>query len=116
MNLQCPNCSSEDTQKLSLVMIKGGLFAKILRFGVIYAYNIWIPLVSVLSSIAFGFLFAMINVFLGLLVFFGILFAGYSARKWIKAKSKSKYAEVPVQMKQNGFQCNRCEHLFIPAT
>lgn len=116
MNLQCPNCSSEDTQKLSLLMTQAGLFAKIMRFGVIYAYNIWIPLVTFLSGIAFGFLFAMINGFLGLLVFVGILIAGYMARKWVKTKTRSQFADLRAQVQQDGFRCNRCAHTFIPAT
>lgn len=115
MNLTCPKCSSENTQKLTLVMNKGGLIAKGARFGAVYIYNVWIPLATVLGSIAFGIVFAMFNGYLGLLVFVGILFAGYAARKWLKGKTRSKFADVSDNMKQNGFQCNRCEHLFIPA-
>jgi hypothetical protein len=115
MNLNCPNCSSPDTQKLSLVMNKGGLMEKGARFGVAYAANIWIPLATVIFAVMFGFVFGLFNAFLGVLVFCGTIFAGYALRKWLKAKTKSKFADVAPAMKQSGFQCNRCEHLFIPA-
>jgi hypothetical protein len=84
------------------------------RFGAMYLYNVWIPLATVLGSIAFGIVFAMVNGYLGLLVFAGVLFAGYKARKLVKEKTRSKYADLPVQLKQNGFLCNRCEHMFLP--
>ena len=115
MNLTCPNCSSEDTQKLSLVMSKGGVTEKGAQLGVAYGTNILIPLMTVFISMLVGFMFALFNPILGLLVFAGCLYGGFSLRKWLKAKTKSKYADVPESMKQNGFQCNRCEHLFIPA-
>jgi threonine/homoserine/homoserine lactone efflux protein len=115
MDLNCPNCSSPDTQKLSLVMSKGGLMEKGAKFGVAYAANIWIPLATVIFAIMFGIVFAMMNTILGILVFCGVLYAGYAGRKWLKAKTKSKFADVAPAMKQSGFQCNRCEHLFIPA-
>src|ERR1700739_2919175 len=114
MNCNCPSGGGENTKKLSVVMNKGGLMAKSMRFGVVYVYNVWIPLASVLGAIAFGVVFAMINGYLGFLVFVGTLVAGYFARSWVKAKSRSKFADVPDQMKEYGFQCNRCEHLFIP--
>jgi ribose/xylose/arabinose/galactoside ABC-type transport system permease subunit len=96
-----------------MVMYKG-LFGKILRFGIVYVYNIWIPVASVFFGIAFGFVFGLFNATLGVLVFLATLTAGFFARKWIKAKAKSKYADLSDNMKQNGFQCKRCEHLFIP--
>ncbi len=84
------------------------------KLGAAYVYNIWIPVASVFFGILAGIVFAMINGYLGLLVFAGCLYGGYAARKWMKAKTKSKFADVPAQMKQNGFRCGRCEHLFIP--
>jgi hypothetical protein len=115
MNLNCPKCGSENTQKLSLVMNKGGMMEKGARFGVVYIYNVWIPLATVLGAIAFGIVFAMLSGYLGFLMFVGILVGGYFARKWVKAKTRSKFADVSPEMKANGFQCNRCENLFIPA-
>jgi hypothetical protein len=115
MNLNCPKCGAENTQKLSLVINKGGVLEKGARFGAAYVYNIWIPLATVLGAIAFGVVFAMFNGYLGFMVLVGILVAGYFARKWLKSKTRSKFADIPVQMKESGFQCNRCEHLFIPA-
>jgi len=114
MDLTCPKCKSEDTQKLTMVTSATGLFGKILRFGVVYVYNLWIPLASVFFGIAFGIVFAMFNGYLGFFAFVGTLAAGYFARKWVKAKSRSKFADLSDNMKQNGFQCKRCEHLFIP--
>jgi hypothetical protein len=115
MNLNCPNCSSPDTQKLSLAMNKGGLMEMGAKFGVAYAANIWIPVASVFFAIIFGIVFGMFNTYLGIIAFCAVLYAGWAGRKWLKAKTKSKFADVPPAMKQNGFQCNRCEHLFIPA-
>jgi hypothetical protein len=102
MELTCPKCKSEDTQKLTMVTDKG-LFGKFMRFGAVYIYNLWIPLASVFFGIAFGIVFAMFNGYLG-----------FFARKWVKAKTRSKFADLSDNMKQNGFQCKRCEHLFIP--
>jgi hypothetical protein len=115
MNFNCPTCGSENTQKLSLVMNKGGMAEKGARFGAMYVYNVWIPVATVLGAIAFGIVFAMSNGYLGFLVFVGILVGGYFARKAVKAKTRSKFADVSPQMKDSGFQCNRCEHLFVPA-
>jgi len=116
MNLTCPKCSSEDTQKLSLVMSQGGVAEKGAKLGASYGLNILLPLMTVIFSILIGVMFGLFNPLLGLIAFVGVLFGGYTLRKWLKAKVKSKYADLPAQMKQNGFQCNRCEHLFIPAT
>jgi hypothetical protein len=113
MELTCPKCKSEDTQKLTLVTDKG-LFGKMMRFGAVYVYNIWIPVASVFFGIAFGIAFGMFNGYLGFFAFAGILAAGYFARKWVKAKTRSKFANLSDNMKQSGFQCQRCEHLFIP--
>ena len=116
MDLNCPKCSSQDTQKLTLVMNKGGMAEKGARFGAAYVANIWIPVATVFFAIAFGIVFAMANGYVGFLAFVGILYAGYAGRKLFKAKTKSKFADMSAQMKANGFQCNRCEHVFIPAT
>jgi len=114
MDLSCPKCKSEDTQKLTMVTSATGLFGKILRFGAVYVYNLWIPLASVFFGIAFGIAFGLFNVFLGFIAFVGTLTAGFFARKWVKAKTRSQFADLSDNMKQNGFQCQRCEHLFIP--
>jgi hypothetical protein len=114
MNLNCPSCGSQETQKLSLVMERGGLVEKGAKLGAAYVYNIWIPVASLFFGVAFGVVFAMWNGYLGLAVFAGILYAGFAARKWMKGKTKSKFSDLPAPMKQNGFQCNRCEHMFIP--
>jgi hypothetical protein len=114
MDLACPKCKSEDTQKITMVASATGLFGKILRFGVVYVYNLWIPLASVFFGIAFGIVFGLFNEYLGFLAFAGTLTAGFFARKWVKAKTRSKFADLSENMKRNGFQCKRCEHLFIP--
>jgi hypothetical protein len=115
MSLNCPQCGGEQTKKLTLVMEEGGMAEKGARFGAAYVYNVWIPVATVLVAIAFGIVFAMVNGYLGFVIFVGTFFAGYRARKWMKAKTRSKFADLPPQMKQNGFQCNRCEHVFLPA-
>jgi len=114
MDLSCPKCKSEDTQKLTMVMSASGLFGKILRFGSVYVYNVWIPVASVFFGIAFGIVFGLFNGYLGFFAFAGTLVAGFFARKWVKAKTRSKFADLSDNMRQNGFQCKRCEHLFIP--
>jgi len=116
MNLACPKCSSEETQKLSLVMNKGGMMEKGAKLGAAYIYNIWIPVATVFFSIIFLIVFGLFSIYLGMVVFVATLWGGYAGRKWAKAKFKSRYADLPPQMKESGFQCNRCEHLFIPAT
>src|SRR5580698_611589 len=114
MDLSCPKCKSEDTQKLTMVTSASGLFGKILRFGAVYVYNVWIPVASVFFGIAFGIVFGLANGYLGFFAFAGTLTAGFFARKWVKAKTRSKQSDLSDNMKQNGFQCKRCEHLFIP--
>ena len=114
MDLTCPKCKSEDTQKITMVASASGLFGKILRFGAVYVYNIWIPVASVFFWIAFGIVFGLFNEYFGFFAFAGTLTAGFFARKWVKAKTRSKFADLSDNMKQNGFQCKRCEHLFIP--
>ncbi len=115
MNLTCPKCNSEDTQKLSLVMNQGGMAEKGAKFGVAYGLNIMLPLFTFLVALLFALMFAFIHILLGLIAFVAVVFAGFTLRKWLKAKAKSKYADLSAQMKSSGFQCNRCEHLFIPA-
>jgi hypothetical protein len=97
-----------------MVTSASGLFGKVLRFGSVYVYNVWIPVASVFFGIAFGIVFGLFNGYLGFFAFTGTLVAGFFARKWIKAKTRSKFADLSDNMKQNGFQCKRCEHLFIP--
>ena len=116
MNLNCPKCSSEDTQKLSLVMSQGGVAEKGVQLGTSYGLNILLPLMTLIFSFLIGVMFGLFHPVLGLMAFVGVLFCGYALRKWLKAKTKPKYADLPAQMKQSGFQCNRCAHLFIPAT
>ena len=115
MNLNCPKCGAEQTQKLSLVMAQGGVAEKGARLGAAYLYNVWIPVATVLGAIAFGIVFAMLSGYLGFLMFVGILVGGFYLRKIVKAKTQSKFTALPAQLKQDGFQCNRCEHVFLPA-
>ena len=115
MNLNCPNCSSEATQKLSLVMDQGGAAEKSAKLGAAYGLNIMLPLMTIVVAFLMGLMFVMFNPLLGLLAFVGTLYGGYALRKWLKAKTKSKYADLSASLRQSGYQCNRCEHLFIPA-
>jgi hypothetical protein len=113
MDLTCPKCKSQDTQKLTM-SLDNSLFGKVMRFGAVYVYNVWIPVASVFFGIAFGIVFGLANGYLGFFAFAGTLTAGFFARKWVKAKTRSKQSDLSDNMKQNGFQCKRCEHLFIP--
>ena len=115
LNLNCPKCSSADTQKSTLVMNKGGMLEKGARFYASYGINFLLPFFTILAAIGFGMVFALFSTVLGVLVFAGIIFAGFALRNFFTGKTKSKYADLPAQMKQNGFQCNRCEHTFVPA-
>src|SRR5215471_10918207 len=115
MNLNCPSCGSTDTQKLTLAMDKGGVMEKGAKFGVFYFANVWVPFVTFLVAVMFAIIFAFAHWLLGLMAFAGVCVGGFLLRKWIKSKGKSRYADVSAPMKQNGFQCNRCAHLFIPA-
>ena len=65
MNLTCPKCSSEDTQKLSLVMSQGGVAEKGAQLGASYGLNIMLPAMTVIFSILIGIMFAMANPILG---------------------------------------------------
>jgi hypothetical protein len=96
-------------------MSEGGMREKSAQFGAAYLYNIWIPVATVIGAILFGIVFAMVNGFLGFLVFVGVLVGGFYARKTIKEKTKSKFSDLPSEMRQNGFQCNRCEYNFLPS-
>lgn len=115
MNLNCPKCGADQTRKLSMVLADGGVLEKGAKLGAAYLYNIWIPLATVLGSILVGIVFAMISGYLGIIAFVGILVAGFYVRKAVKAKTRGRYADVPANIKQNGFLCGRCEHLFLPA-
>lgn len=114
MNLNCPKCGGEDTRKLTLVMDQGGAAEKGARLGMAYGYNFMLPMFTIVFAIMFGIVFAMMNGYLGLIVFAGILYGGFMLRKMFKNKVRSRYADLPAEMRQNGFQCNRCEHQFIP--
>jgi hypothetical protein len=116
MNLSCPKCNSEDTRKLTLVMSEGGSMEKGAQLGMSYGLNIMLPVMSVIIGLLMGLLFGlMFGSVVGLIAFAGTVYGGFALRKRLKAKTKPKYADLPVQMKERGFQCNRCEHLFIPA-
>ena len=116
MNLSCPKCNSEETQKLTLAMSQGGVTEKGAQMGMTYGLNFMLPAFTVVIAILMGIMFAMANPILGLLAFGGVIYGGFFLRTKLKNKAKPKYADLPANMKQNGYQCNRCEHLFIPAT
>jgi hypothetical protein len=115
MNLTCPKCGTEDTRKLTLVMNQGGVAEKGAQLGVAYGANIMIPLMTFVIACLMGIMFALFNWFLGLLAFAGTVYGGMKVRAYLKNKTKSKYADLSPQMKADGFLCNRCEHMFIPA-
>ena len=114
MNLNCPKCGSEGTQKLTLVMESGGVLEKAAKMQVSYGVNVALPIATVFIAILVSLLFIS-NLLLALIVFAGIVYAGFAWRRKMKNKARSKYDDLSPQMKQNGFQCNRCDNLFIPA-
>src|SRR5262245_32078487 len=75
MNLNCPKCNSEDTQKLTLVMNQGGMAEKSAKLGMAYGYNIMLPLMTVVIAFLMGLMFGLFNIVLGLIAFVGVLFA-----------------------------------------
>lgn len=115
MDLKCPQCGSEATQKLTLLMNQGGSMEKGAQLGMSYGMNFVLPVMTVLFAILFGLVFGMMNSFVGLLFFGGVLYAGFTLRKKLRNKTRSKYADLSADMKQRGYQCNRCENQFIPA-
>ncbi len=115
MDLKCPKCGSEATQKLTLVMSQGGTMEKGAQLGVSYGANIALPLATALFAVMFGILFGLMSPILGLIVFGGTIYGGFWLRKKLKDKTKSKYADLSADMKQRGYQCNRCENQFVPA-
>jgi threonine/homoserine/homoserine lactone efflux protein len=115
VNLNCPKCNSADTQKLSLVMSQGAMTEKGTRLGIAYGINVMLPLVTLLIAALMGIVFALIHALLGLVVFLGTLGVGFMLWKWLRAKTRPQYSDLPADMKANGFRCNRCEHLFLPA-
>jgi hypothetical protein len=106
MNLKCPKCGSESTQKLTLVMDKGGTGEKVTKMGVSYGANVALPIATV---------FIAFLVSIAAIVFAGIIYGGFYLRKKLKAGAKGKYDDLSPDMKQSGFLCTRCENLFIPA-
>ncbi len=114
MNLKCPKCGSEGTQKLTLVMDKGGTLEKAAKMQVSYGVNIAMPVATVFIAFLVSLIFIW-NLLIAAIVFVAIIYGGFAWRKKIKAKAKGKYDDLAPDMKQNGFLCNRCENLFIPA-
>jgi|SRR3990172_5147927 len=115
MNLACPKCGTEDTQKLSLAMSQGGVSEKGAQLGMAYGANIMIPVMTFVIAGLVGFMFMLFNVVLGILAWAATMYGGFKVRAYMKAKTKHKYADVSPQMKQDGFLCKRCENIFIPA-
>jgi hypothetical protein len=115
MDLKCPKCSSEETQKLTLVMDAGGVREKGSQLHLSTGANITVPTATVLFALVIGIPVAMASPLFGLLVVAGIVYGGYALRKKLKNTAKSQYADLSPEMKHNGFECKRCANLFIPA-
>jgi hypothetical protein len=118
VNLNCPNCGNDNTQKLSLLLNQTGreeMEAKGTKLIVFYGRNIVLPLMTVIFACLIGFMFALFSTILGFVAFVAILFGGFTLRKWLKVTQKPRSDSMSPGMKRDGFQCNRCGHLFIPA-
>jgi hypothetical protein len=115
MNLACTQCGSEDTKKISLLMNEGGVREKGAQLGAAHFYNYGIPVATLFFAVMLGFLFALFNWVVGVIAFAGTLYAGSRVRKYVKNKTRSPFADIPEDIKRDGFRCNRCEHMFIPA-
>lgn len=114
MDLERPKCGSEATQKMTLVMDRGGTGERVTKMGVAYGANVALPLATVFIAFLVSLLFIW-NLLIAAIVFAAIIYGGFYLRKRLKAGAKGKYDDLSPQMKQNGFLCTRCENLFIPA-
>jgi predicted RNA-binding Zn-ribbon protein involved in translation (DUF1610 family) len=115
MNLNCPKCGSGETQRLLLVMDQGGITEKTVRTHNVVGANVALPIATLLFAVLFSMLFVGSSVLLAVLVFGGIMWAGFMLRRRILNASRSPYADLTPDMKQRGFRCNRCGEQFIPA-
>lgn len=114
MNLTCPKCGTEETRRLSLVMSED-ITGKGIRFGAAYMYNFVLPFLTIGIGLFFLVILSIFKFALGLFAFAGCLIFGYYVRKWVKGKFRPRFDDLPNNMKQNGFLCSRCAHVFLPA-
>ena len=113
MNLECPKCGAENTKKLSIVMAEN-VTQKGVRLGAAYMYNVWLPFMAIGVGLLVALILSIFSWQLGVFAFCVCLVLGYMIRSWAKAKFRPKYANLPAPMKERGFVCGRCEHLFVP--
>lgn len=120
MNLTCPSCGSANTTKLSLMISRGATTAEgVAKFGSLYVANFVVPLLGFFFTLLTGILFGLWSTFAGLVVFAGGLYLTMRIRRKIvhvmRPIAQQRLTKLDEQLKANGFQCQRCEHLFVPA-
>jgi hypothetical protein len=96
-------------------MAQGGTAEKSAQLGVSYGANVMIPVMTFVIAGLVGLMFMFAHWLLGILAWAATMWGGFKLRGVLKNKTKSKYADLSPAMKAEGFQCNRCEHQFIPA-
>jgi hypothetical protein len=115
MDLKCPKCASEDTQKLSLAMQRGGnALEKSATLHSKFGANVAVPLATVLFAVIFGIPLLASSPVMGLVAIAVIIYAGYVVRGKLTKVSRSPFDDLPLAMQESGFQCNRCGHQFVP--
>ncbi|HWG58059.1 MAG TPA: hypothetical protein VN661_03340 [Candidatus Acidoferrales bacterium] len=100
---------------MSLLMKQGGVMEKGAQLGTATFSNYGVPLLTVCVAVMVGAFFALLNMFVGIVAFGAILFAGFKVRTYLKGRTRSNFADLSEDIKRDGFRCNRCEHMFIPA-
>lgn len=120
MNLSCPSCGTESTMKLSLMISRGATATEgFAKFGGGYIANVMVPLAGTGLSLLAAMLFGLMNTLLGFLVFIGGIYATIQIRRKVKSTlqpvTQQKLSKLDNDTKQRGYQCQRCEHIFVPA-
>lgn len=114
MDLKCPKCSSENTQRLALALEQGGALEKSAKLHSSFGANLAVPAATLLFVIIIGIPALAMSPLVGVVVIAGIIFGGFLLRKKVAGVAKSPYTDLTPDMRQNGFLCNRCGNQFVP--
>jgi hypothetical protein len=114
MDLKCPKCASENTQRLALAMEQGGAVEKSAKLHSKFGANLAVPAATFLFVVIIGVPALAMSPLVGVIVIAGIIYGGFLLRKKLAGVARSPYAAVSPEMRQNGFLCNRCGNQFVP--